>query len=187
MRNGTNPYRETISRPLIISYSYSGNTRRIAREIQTASAGDWCEIHPWQPYPASFPELLRQVKREITYRPKLLPVSLTPHRYSVIFAGSPNWCGTIAPPLASWLSGNDLSGKIILPFCSHCGGVPCDFQRDIAKLCPKADVREALRVIDDGGNDLPEILRKWFVRAGIADVLSVPAGKGDTGIVICNQ
>ena len=34
--------------------------------------------------------------------------------------GKPNWCGTIAPPLASWLHKNDLSGKILLPFYSHC-------------------------------------------------------------------
>ena len=90
-------------RPLIVSYSYSGNTHRIAQEIQRATGGDWCEIYPWQPYPMAFPELLKQVKREVQahYRPRLLPVSFSPHPYSVIFVGTPNWCGTIAPPLAS--------------------------------------------------------------------------------------
>ena len=52
-------------RPLIVSYSYSGNTQRIAREIQTVTGGDWSEIYPWQPYPMAFPELLEQVRREI--------------------------------------------------------------------------------------------------------------------------
>lgn len=51
------------TRPLIVSYSYSGNTHRIAQEIQSATGGDWCEIYPWQPYPMAFPELLRQVKK----------------------------------------------------------------------------------------------------------------------------
>ena len=150
-------------RVLIVSYSYSGNTHRIAQEIQSATGGDWCEIYPWQPYPMAFPELLEQVKKEVQahYRPRLLPVSHSPHPYSVIFAGTPNWCGTIAPHLASWLYKNDLSGKIILPFYSHCGGVSEDLRGDIAKLCPKADVREALSVIDDGG-DLTDTLRQWF-------------------------
>ena len=31
-------------RPLIVSYSYSGNTQPIAREIQTVTGGDWREI-----------------------------------------------------------------------------------------------------------------------------------------------
>lgn len=162
----------TINRPLIVSYSYSGNTHQIAQRIQEITGGDWCEIHPWQPYPMAFPELLEQVKREIQsgYHPRLLPGSHFPRQYRIIFVGTPNWCGTIAPPLASWLYKNDLSGKIILPFYSHCGGVSGDLRGDIAKLCPKADVREVLSVIDDGGNNLTEILRQWFIKPGIADV-----------------
>ena len=86
---------------------------------------------------------------------------------SVIFVGTPNWCGTVAPPLASWLYYNDLSGKILLPFYSHCGGVSGDLRGDISKLCPKADVRESLSVIDGGGEELPDILHKWFVKNGL--------------------
>lgn len=161
----------SIGRPLIVSYSYSGNTHQIAQGLQAMTGGDWCEIHPWQPYPMAFPELLEQVKREVQsgYHPRLLPLTCSPRPYPVIFVGSPNWCGTIAPPLASWLYKNDLAGRIILPFCSHCGGVSGDLRGDIAKLCPKADVREALSVIGDGGDNLMKMLQKWLIRTGIAD------------------
>ena len=157
--------------PLIVSYSYSGNTHRIAQEIQSVLQCDWCEIYPWQPYPMAFTELLEQVRKEIRtqYHPRLLPGSRSPQPYRVILAGSPNWCGSIAPPLASWLYGNDLAGKIILPFCSHCGGVEADFRREITRLCSRADVREALEVIGDGGEVLEEMLRQWFVRTGIVE------------------
>ena len=167
-----------IGRPLIVSYSYSGNTHQIAQGIQRITGGDWCEIHPWQPYPMAFPELLDQVKREVQsgYHPRLLPGSYSPRPYHVIFVGTPNWCGTIAPPLASWLYKNDLEGKIILPFYSHCGGVSGDLRGDIAKLCPKADVREALSVIDDGGEHLMETLRQWFAKIGIVNEVNVRAG-----------
>ena len=150
--------------PLILSYSYSGNTHRIAKGIQELTGGDRYEIYPWQPYPMAFPELLRQVKEEVEhgYHPALLPGAPSPASYRVIFVGSPNWCGTIAPPLASWLYKNDLSGKLLLPFYSHCGGVKADFRKDIAKLCPKADVREPLEVIADGGGQLKEWIEKWL-------------------------
>lgn len=174
MSKGTVQNREisTMSCPLIVSYSYSGNTHQIAQGIQLVTGGDWCEIHPWQPYPMAFPELLEQVKREVQsgYHPSLLPGARPPHPYQVIFVGSPNWCGTIAPPLASWLYKNDLSGKILLPFYSHCGGVSGDLRGDIAKLCPKADVREALSVIDDGGKHLSGILRQWIDKTGVTIV-----------------
>lgn len=164
---------------LIVSYSYSGNTHRIAQEIQKATGGDWSEIYPWQPYPMAFPELLQQVKQEVQshYRPGLLPTSHTPQAYSAVFVGSPNWCGTIAPPLASWLYQNDLSGKVLLPFYSHCGGVSGDLRGDISRLCPKADVREALSVIDDGGEELPDILREWFIKTRITESRIFRAGQ----------
>ena len=157
--------------PLIVSYSYSGNTHQIARGLQALTGSDWLDISPWQPYPMSFPELLAQVKREVqsSYRPRLLPVACSPAPYQVIFAGSPNWCGTIAPPLASWLCKNNMDGKIILPFYSHCGGASGDIRGDISKLCPKADVREALGVTGDGGKDLPDALGEWLVRAGLTE------------------
>ena len=50
----------TLDRPLIISYS--GNTHRITQGIQTATGGDWCEIHPWQPYPMVFLKLRLNIR-----------------------------------------------------------------------------------------------------------------------------
>lgn len=156
-------------RVLIASYSYSGNTHQIAQKLQEITGGDWCEIHPWQPYPMAFPALLEQVKQEIHsgYHPRLLPGSRSPRLYPVIFVGSPNWCGTIAPPLASWLSKNDLSGKVILPFYSHCGGVKRALREDIARLCPKADVRDALGVIENSSQNLTMILQNWLIATGV--------------------
>lgn len=161
-----------MKRPLIVSYSYSGHTHRIAQVLHALTGGDWCEIYPWQPYPMAFPELLEQVRKEIQTgcHPCLLPGAANAGEYEVIFVGSPNWCGHIAPPLASWLTKNDLSSKVILPFYSHCGGVPCDFAREIGRLCPRAEVREPLGVLEDlgvlgdDGEALWEFLREWLGR-----------------------
>ena len=181
------------NRPLIVSYSYSGNTHRIAQAIQNLTNGDWSEIYPWQPYPMAFPELLEQVKQEIQsgYKPRLLPGFNLPKHYQVIFVGSPNWCGTISRPhreAAGAYTPTDSpvlpvpailetpSGKLILPFYSHCGGVPCDFKRDISLLCPRAEVREALRVIDDGGDNLIKILQEWLDKMDV-DHMGVVKGE----------
>lgn len=109
---------------LIVCYSYSGKTRRIAEMIQEQTGGRLVRIYPRQPYPSDFERLLVQVKREIRTetRPLLLPVDEKVDEYDVIFAGTPNWCGTIAPPLAAWLSENDLAGKTVLPFSATAAG-----------------------------------------------------------------
>lgn len=103
---------------LIVCYSYSGRTRRIAEMIQKQTGGRLSRIYPRQPYPADFERLLVQVREEVRTgtKPILLPTNENADEYDVIFAGSPNWCGAIAPPLAAWMSKNDLTGKILLPF-----------------------------------------------------------------------
>lgn len=77
--------------------------------------------------------------------------------------------------MASWLCRQDLSGKLVLPFYSHCGGVPCDLRRDILALCPKADVREALlSAILEGGDAVVDMLTLGIGK-GIAALVGQPA------------
>ena len=113
---------------LIVCYSYSGNTYRVAQAIQQMTQAELCQIFPSQPYPVVFSQLLEQVKREVKtkYRPPLIGNLRSPREFDTVFVGSPNWCGTIAPPLAAWLRGNDLSGKtgaaLCLPLRGRCRG-----------------------------------------------------------------
>lgn len=165
-------------RALIVSYSYSGNTQHIARRLQSVTGSDWSEIYPWQPYPIEFPELLELVRSEVNagYRPRLLPGARSPRPYPVIMVGSPNWCGTIAPPLASWIYKNDLSGKLVLPFCSHCGGVDGDLRQSIAALCPRANVGRLLKITGKGDGDLDAVLCSWLEQEGASGIRQVRDG-----------
>ena len=60
-------------------------------------------------------------------------------------------------------------GKIILPFYSHCGGVPADFRNDIKNICPGSDVREPLNVIGDGGGQIEDVVEIWLQENGIME------------------
>lgn len=160
---------QEILKCLIVSYSYTGNTQIIAQALANLTGGDWHEIFPRQPYPITFPALLATVQKQLArqFYPRLLTASPSPCSYPVVFAGAPNWCGTVAPPLKSWLAKNDLAGKIILPFYSHCGGTPCDFQKDIARLCPESDVRSPVGIVA-GGRAAPEQeLLRWIEENGL--------------------
>ena len=149
---------------LIVCYSYSGKTRRIAEVIQRQTGGRLGRIYPRQPYPSDFERLLTQVKKEIRTRtrPLLLPVDDKADAYDVIFVGTPNWCGTIAPPLASWLSENDLAGKTVLPFFSHCGGEDRGMEQAVRELCPGAKIGSSLYVLENGSGDLQGRISMWL-------------------------
>ncbi|HIS53267.1 MAG TPA: flavodoxin [Candidatus Onthomonas avicola] len=165
-------------KPLIVCYSYSGNTLALAQKIQRLTGAALTQVFPTQPYPSRFEELLVQVRRELRGRhyPKLLPVSEPPTDYDMIFVGSPNWCGTIAPPLASWLrQHNGLAGKTVLPFYSHCGGETGNPEGAVRILCPKAQVGAAFAAIPNKSDTEPA-LEAWLRQCGALPARAVQLG-----------
>lgn len=162
---------------LIVYYSYSGKTRRIAEEIQKQTGGMLSQIYPRQPYPADFECLLKQVREENRSGklPALLPITESADRYDIVFAGSPNWCGTIAPPLAAWLNQNDMTGKTLLPFFSHCGGEDKGMEQAVRNSCPEADTRSSLYVLENSSEKVPYMVQEWLKQNDL------PEGKGSKG------
>ena len=84
-------------------------------------------------------------KKEINagVRPELAENVRDFAKYDVIFVGSPNWWGTMAPPVATFLTRNDVAGKTVVPFFTHGGGGMQRCESDVRKLCPKARVLKA--------------------------------------------
>ena len=109
---------------LVAYFSRSGNTRKIANLIHQEVGGTLYEIQPQVPYPNSYDAVVDQAKKEIQagYKPALQSTLDHIESYDTIFVGSPNWWSTIAPPVTTFLSEYDLSGKTIVPFCTHGGG-----------------------------------------------------------------
>ncbi|MDR1493465.1 MAG: NAD(P)H-dependent oxidoreductase [Planctomycetaceae bacterium] len=149
---------------LIAYYSHSGNTRTIADLIQNMTGGDLFEILPKQPYPENYNKCTEQAKREINsgYKPELQKSVPNIETYDIVFIGSPNWWGTIAPPVATFLSGCDLSGKIVIPFCTHGGGGQGRCFADVAKLTPKSNHREGVVISGNRVNSAQPELEKWL-------------------------
>ena len=149
---------------LVICYSYSGKTRGIAEMIEKQTGGIRSQIYPRQPYPADFEQLLNQVRSEIRTGnyPPLLPVTERADKYDVVFAGSPNWCGTIAPPLTAWLKENNMAGKMLLPFFSHCGGEDKGMEQAVRNLCPEAKIGSSLYVLENRRENLQEMVQAWL-------------------------
>lgn len=133
---------------LVVFFSYSGNTRRLAERIHTQSGGDLFELLPTAPYPQGYSAVVEQAKKEL--RKGILPaLEQLPEgieAYAHIYVGSPNWFNTIAPPLASFLSAYAFPGIEIHPFCTHGGGGPGGIQGAVTKLCPRARIDSCLAV-----------------------------------------
>ena len=71
-------------------------------------------------------------------------------------------------PIASFLEEYDLSGKTIVPFCSHGGGRFGQSLTAIAKLAPDSTIGEGLAISNSGDSGMPSDVAEWLEENGIA-------------------
>ena len=148
-------------KPLIVYYSYSGITRRLAEDIALITDGNLRELKPQKPYSFSYNTAVKEARAEIEkgYCPPLLQGAEPIEDTDVIFVGSPNWLKTFAPPVLSFLRSVDLSGKTIIPFCTHGGGGFGRMIEDYKRECKNSIIKDGIALRGDYHFDE---LEKWF-------------------------
>lgn len=113
-----------MSKALVVYYSYSGNTRKIAETIAGSVGADIIEIRAQGEKKGRsligkiFQELGKILTKKDT---KILPINRSLEDYSLIFLGSPIWGGDLANPVRTFLRHQKMQGKKIGFFYS-CGG-----------------------------------------------------------------
>ena len=157
-------------RVLIAFFSWSGNTRGIAQEIQRQTGADLYEITLVNPYSTSYNTVLMeaQADQHNQERPEIANPPESIDEYDVILLGYPNWWASIPMPIASFLELYDFTGKTVIPFCSHGGGRFGQSLTAVAKLAPESVMGEGLSVHYSGGASLPDDVSAWLNVNGIA-------------------
>ena len=163
------PAGEERGKILIAYFSWGGNTRGIAREIQAQTGADLFEITPVDPYSTDYNTVLMEAQEDQhnQARPELKGHVQDMDEYDVVLLGYPNWWASIPMPVASFLEEYDFSGKRIIPFCSHGGGRFGQSLTAIAKLAPDAVIGEGLSVHYSGGSSLSADVSAWLALNGI--------------------
>ena len=157
------------SKVLIAFFSWGGNTKGIAEEIQSQTGADLFEIELVHPYSTDYNTVLDEAQRDqnAQARPEIKNHVENMEQYDTVILGYPNWWASIPMPIATFLEEYDFSGKTIIPFCSHGGGRFGQSLTAIAKLAPDAAMGEALSVHYSGGSSLSSDVSEWLETNGI--------------------
>lgn len=110
------------SKVLVVYFSETGNTQKLAKLISDEVGGDFRRIETVKPYPTG--EKLfdyTKAERDNDERPELKDLEINIDDYDVIFVGYPIWWYTLPMPLYSFFDMYDFSGKTIVPFNTHEG------------------------------------------------------------------
>ena len=116
--------RNSDSSVLVAYFSWSGNTKQLALEIQAQTSGDLFEIIPETSYTDDINELSGIALREQNdnVRPALIVNVEDMDKYDTVFIGFPNWWNDMPMPVFTFLEEYDFSGKTIIPFTTYGNG-----------------------------------------------------------------
>lgn len=111
---------------LVVYYSASGNTARVANDIAEAAGADLFEIVPVEPYTSDDLNWTNQNSRVSVEHdnPDARTVELVSTEvpdwdsYTTVFIGYPIWWGIAAWPVNNFVTDNDFTGKTVIPFAT---------------------------------------------------------------------
>jgi flavodoxin len=147
-----------------------GTTEYLARMIQKQAGGDLHLIETVEAYPEDFNEVVDQNHEEVNegYLPELKASDLDISKYDTVFIGYPVWATDVPRAVLSFLKDYDLSGKTVIPFCTHDGYGAGSSYSTIGSACPKATRLAGLAVEASDVSASENKVAEWLAKIGIS-------------------
>ena len=133
---------QASSKSLVVYYSQTGATKKLAEIFQKAKNADVFEIALVKQYPSTYDSTIAAVgaQRESKQWPALVNPKADLAKYDTVYLGYPIMFGSFAPPVYTFLDSNDLSGKVVVPFCTYGSGGRKASAAELKTLEPNANV-----------------------------------------------
>lgn len=158
---------------LVVYYSASGNTERVAKAAAEAAGADLFEIVPVEPYTSddlNWRNNDSRVSREHDDE-SLRDVELVSTEvenwdsYDTVLIGYPIWWGIAAWPTDGFVKANDFTGKTVIPFCTAASSGIGQSGKLLADLAGSGDWQEGQRFAS-GASD--KEIAAWVAGLGLA-------------------
>lgn len=154
-----------MSKILVTYFSASGVTAKAAQNIADSIGADTFEIRPKQRYTVA--DLNWQDKNsrssvemnDKSSRPELEVTVSKLNDYSTILIGFPVWWYTAPTIINTFIESLDLSGKILIPFCTSGGTGIEGCEKDLRSVYPNYTWKKGKRLT---GRESKEVLENWI-------------------------
>ena len=138
---------------LVVYFSATGNTERVAEVIADTAGGELFELEPVDPYTdedLNYSDDNSRVSQEYAdegLRNVELVADTVDGWQDVerVYIGYPVWWGNAAWPVNSFVEANDFTGKTVIPFCTSASSGLGDSGELLAELAGTGDWQEGMR------------------------------------------
>ncbi len=161
----------STSASIVIDGNTYGTTEYVARTIQEIAGGDLHLIQTQETYPVDFDELREQNHDEMDrgYLPSLAENDLDISQYDTVFIGYPVWATDAPQAVLSFLEENDLSGKMVIPFCTHDGyGAGVSYET-IEGASHAEKMLDGLAILAEDVPMSHDVVSEWLETIGITE------------------
>ena len=147
-----------------------GTTEYVANMIAENVGGDLHRIETVTPYTADFDELRDVNHDEMSrnYLPELKESNLDISAYDTVFIGYPVWATDVPQAVLSFLKEYDLSGKTVIPFCTHDGYGAGNSYQTIAEASHAAVLLEGIAIEAEDVPNAQDTVSSWLADIGIS-------------------
>lgn len=162
-----------------------GTTEYVANMIWQAVGGDVHRIETVTPYTEDFDEL-RDVNHEEMDQnvlPELKESNLDIAAYDTVFIGYPVWAVRVPQAVLSFLMEYDLSGKTVIPFCTHDGYGAGSTYQAIAEASHAAVSPNGIAIEAKDVPTAQDTVNEWLETIGVSGGSGL-AEHGETAIRI---
>lgn len=144
---------ETAGKTLVVYFSVSGNTERVAEVIAETTGGELFELEPVEPYTDEDLDWTDNNSRVTVEHEnsEQREVELTADTVvdwqdvSVVYVGFPIWWAEAAWPMESFIKANDFTGKTVIPFCTSSSSGLGESGELLAEMAGTGDWQEGMR------------------------------------------
>ena len=139
---------------LLVYFSYTGNTKMIANKIKEKLNCESLEIKTVIPYSKDYDTVVNdeQNSEASNYLPEIQDLGIDLSKYDEIILGTLVWWYRPVPAIRTFLTQNDLSGKVVKPYATNAGWLGRTF-KEIKKLCPNSEVVEGMNIVFESYSD----------------------------------
>lgn len=170
--DSSKPTDTTDGKTLVVYYSASGNTERVAKDIAEATGADLFEIEPLEPYTdadLNWTNSGSRVSREHDDETlRNVPLKTTEvadwASYDTVFIGYPIWWGIAAWPVDNFVKENDFSDKTVIPFATSSSSGMGESGTLLGKMAGTGDWQEGHR-FSSGASE--EMIREWLAELNL--------------------
>ncbi|MBR0030807.1 MAG: flavodoxin [Treponema sp.] len=149
-----------------------GNTAILAKMIASKNGSEIFEIVPEKAYPKNYRECTNVAKDE--QRKNARPAykgDIDTSGYDTIYIGYPIWWGDLPMVCYTFLEKHDLSGKTIVPFCTHEGSGLSGTDGNIKRLYKNITMKTALvmrgATAQNQRKDAEKQIDEWLKKLGV--------------------